>query len=142
MSNAANMNSLQLSISGKVLSIVNFPKSQVLQPDQNEKVENTIVVSAEKDNMQITDMYFEKSNSSAPAWQEGPPFDITFRVNRSDTADTDGFYAYRIQYAFTFAPKKTTSGYFYLKTNHPKVESIKIRGIIKPVQNAPAKQKD
>lgn len=140
MSNATNANSLRLSISGKILSIINFPKSLVLQPDQSGKVEKILALSTEKRNLQILDMSFDKSKSTTPAWQAGPPFGIEYSLTRSDTADIDGYFSYSLDYSFSYAPEKTASGYFYLNTNHQKVETLKIRAIIKPVQKQKTKK--
>ena len=112
----------------------------MLQPDKNEKIEKTLIISAEKRNLQILEMSFDESKSSTPAWQAGPPFKIEYNLTRSDTADGDGYYTYSLNYSFTYAPEKTASGYFYLTTNHSKVETIKIRGIIKPVEKPKIKK--
>ncbi len=141
MSNATNSSSLSLSISGKILSLINLSsKSLLLKPDTNQLIEKSITISTEKRNFQILEMIFEKSKSTTPAWQAESPLDIKYNVTRSDTADADGYYDYVLNFSFKHAPEKTISGYFFLNTNHPKEESIKIRGIIKPIEKQDKKR--
>jgi hypothetical protein len=135
MSNATNASVLSLSISGKILTLINMhPKSFVLKPDEKENIENKLTLSTEKRNLQILEMTFEKSKTSTPTWQEEPPLTINYQLTRSDTADADGYYTYSLNFSFIYAPSETISGYFYLNTNHPEMKTIKIRGIIKSVK--------
>ncbi len=136
MSNATNASVLSLKLSGKILAIVNVsPRSLIIKPNEKStKIEKRLTLTTEKRDFTVKDITFEKSKKKTPMWQKDALFDIKHNITRSDSADSDGYYSFYVDISFDYTPKETLSGYFYLKTNHPKQETIQIRGIIKKLQ--------
>lgn len=135
MSNAKNTEVLRLSISGKILSVINLSKRFLrLKPNKDGKVKNNLMLSTEKQDLKILRMSFKENKKNSPSWQSESVLFIKYAMTMTDSADADGYYTYSLDFSFDIAPTKTVSGYFFLDTNHPKKKTIKIRGMILPIK--------
>ena len=95
MSNAKNMDVLVLSISGKILSIINISHRFVLlRPDSSGRATATLELSSEKPDLQIKNITFEDHQSTKPKWQQEPVLYLKHDMKRFDKPDSDGYYSY------------------------------------------------
>ncbi len=134
-SNAENIPALRLSVSGKILSVINQSSRFLhLRPNKEGKVNGSVVFSTEKQNFKIKEIYFKENKGSGPSWQQQPELYLTHNVTRADTADSDGYYAYTVKFSLDMAPPTRISGVFSFITNHPERKKIDIRGMISPLE--------
>jgi len=135
MSNAKNTDVLRLSLSGKILSVINLSSRFLhLRPDKDGKVNGSLNLSTEKKNLKIKEASFKENKGSGPAWQEQPVLFLKYAITRSDTADSDNYYTYSLKFSLAIAPPKRLSGNFTFITNHPEKENITIRGMVAPLE--------
>lgn len=134
-SNAKNIELLRVSITGKILSIIHLSHRFIhLKPDTNGKFVGSLTLSTGKKDLKIKEITFkQKKKKETPDWQLEPEIVFNHSITASDTADADGYYAYSLNFSCTITPPpEILSGSFILKTNHPKRETIKLRGMINP----------
>lgn len=134
-SNAKNVESLRVSITGKILSDIHLSHRFIhLKPDTNGKFVGSLTLSTEKKGLQIREITFkQKKKKNTPEWQLDPEIVFKHSMTTADSVDADGYYAYSLHFSCTITPPpEISSGSFILKTNHPKRETIKLRGMINP----------
>jgi len=132
MSNASNMETLKLYIRGKIVSVLTItPEALIMRPDSNKNYSDKVTITTKKDDMKILSIIYEDLNKDDKKWQNEPPLNIKYTLTRSDSSTTDKYYQYTLNISFTNKSKEELSGYFIIKTNHPKQqENIKIRAVI------------
>lgn len=136
ISNAKNTDVLRLSLSGKILSLINISRRFLhLKPGKNGKITSTLDFSTEKANFTIKKVTFEEfEKSDSPLWQKKPPLTVNHTITRSKSADSDGYYTYTVTLSFDTPPQKRLSGSFNFDTNHPKKDILTVRGMIAPLE--------
>ncbi len=123
----------RLSLSGKILSVINISSRFIhLRPDTGGNFSGTLTLNTEKKNLSVKEITFKEHKSSGPEWQQEPILYLKHSMTRTDTADSDEYYTYTLNYSLDITPAKRLSGTFALKTNHPKKDNIDIRGMISP----------
>lgn len=105
-----------------------------LKPDTNGKFAGNVTMSTEKKDFKVKKITFEqKKKKDTPEWQLPDDIVMFFTMSSSDTTNNDGYFTYPLQFSCDITPpEETLSGYFIFKTNHPKKETIKLRGMINP----------
>lgn len=135
MSNASNIEVLRLSLSGKILSVINLSHRFIhLRQDSTRKLTGSLELSTEKPDLIIKEISFKEQKSSKPSWQKEPILYLKYSMTRADSADVDGYYAYSLKFSIDIAPPERLSGMFTFNTNHREREKITIRGMIAPVE--------
>ncbi len=133
MSNARNSEVFRLSLSGKILSVINISSRFIhLRPDTVGNFSGTLTLNTEKKNFTVKEITFKENKGSGPEWQQQPILYLKHSMTRTDSADNDGYYTYTLIFSLDITPAKRLSGTFALKTNHPKRDTIDIRGMISP----------
>jgi hypothetical protein len=133
ISNAKNLPTLQLTLSGKILSLIHLSNRYLtLRADKQGVINGTLSIGAEKKDMQILKVVFKEHASDQPAWQQQPPIVLKPTVTRSENADSDGYYTYTLNFSHPLAMTRVLSGVFSLTTDYAKSELIEVRGMISP----------
>ena len=134
-SNAENIEVLRVSITGKILSDIHLSHKFIhLKPATTRKFAGSLTLSTEKKDFKIEEISFKlKGKKDTPEWQFDPEITFNYSMTTSDTADADGYYTYSLNFSCTInPPPEILSGSFIFKTNHPKRETIELRGMINP----------
>ena len=134
-SNAKNIEVIRVSITGKILADIHLSHRFIhLKPDTNGKFHSSLTLSTEKKDFKIKEITFkQKKKKNIPEWQLDPEIVFNHSITTSDTTDADGYYIYSLRFSCAItSPQEILSGSFILKTNHPKREIIKLRGMINP----------
>ncbi len=137
-SNAKNIQNLRLSITAKILTDIHLSHRFIhLKPDTNGKFVGHITMSTEKKDFKIKEITFgQKKKKDAPEWQLADDILLNHTVTCSDSTDGDGYFTYSLNFSCNISPPpEILSGSFIFKTNHPKRETIKLRGMINPKKN-------
>ena len=65
-----------------------------------------------------------------PEWQNSLSIFPGYKLVRADSAKADGYYDYTLSLTLNYQEKEEKQGDFVIKTNHPKLAELKIRGLI------------
>ncbi|MFC1476374.1 hypothetical protein ACFL5S_00255 [Fibrobacterota bacterium] len=108
-----------------------------LKPDTSGKFAGYMAMSTEKKDFKVKEISFEqKKKKDTPEWQLSNDIVLSHTMTSSDTTDDDGYFTYTLHFSCNITPpKEMLSGSFIFKTNHPKKETIKLRGMINPKKN-------
>lgn len=134
-SNAKNIQNLRLSITTKILTDIHLSHRFIhLKPDTSGKFTGYMTMSTEKKDFKVKEITFEqKKKKDTPEWQLGNDILLNHTITCSDTTDEDGYFTYTLRFSCNITPPDDMlSGTFIFKTNHPKRETIKLRGMINP----------
>lgn len=93
-----------------------------------------MTMSTEKKDFKVKEISFEqKRKKDTPEWQLANDILLRHTMTSSDTTDEDGYFTYTLQFSYDITPpEEILEGSFIFKTNHPKQETIKLRGMINP----------
>jgi len=135
LSNAQNNAEAVLTLSGKILAEIQPSHKWInLKPDSAGKFNGFITFATEKKDFKITEMIFEpQKKENLPLWQQDQGISIKYTVTKTDTADIDGYYTFAMNFSLnTPPPPEIIQGQFVFKTNHPKTDEIRLKGLINP----------
>ena len=105
-----------------------------LKPDTSGTFAGHLAMRTEKKDFKVKEISFEqKKKKDTPEWQLTNDIVLSHTMTASDTTDDDGYFTYTLHFSCNITPPdEMLSGSFIFKTNHPKRETIKLRGMINP----------
>lgn len=132
MSNATNEPNLRLSIKGKILSPIDISK-RFLRIESNEsKSEAELLISSQKEDLEISEVKFVEREGNAPNWEKQPDIFAKTKLTPVGQKDEFGYQSFKLEITMNIAPTNILSGHFEIKTNHPEQKMLNLRGMILP----------
>ncbi|MBN1980502.1 MAG: hypothetical protein JW795_03160 [Chitinivibrionales bacterium] len=134
ISNAKNEETLRLSLSGKILSVINVSDRFLHMTPSKGSVAQSISLSTQKKDLAIKSVKFTTlPPPGAQKWQAEIPIVVEYKLTPKDSIpDKYGYYDFFLTMTFATDPAQAVSGDFIITTNHEKMAEITIRGLIVP----------
>jgi hypothetical protein len=128
-SNADSEQTVRLTITANIQSIVDVSESYINLESSNIKAPKTLLLSSKKRDLQVSDVSFKpNAQPNVPEWKN-IPVTIKYKWTPLDSINPDGCQVYRLE-LFSPGAGNTMSGEFTIKTNHSDKPAITVTGNI------------
>lgn len=128
--NALNFRKAKFKIMGIFKPIIEVDPASIVLPTMEKKdTLATVTLSTDKNDLQVTDVFFQADNPSA-AWATRTP--VKFIFKNPSKKNKDGKFRYSLTVFYFPIGKESIYGNFLVRTNQPQKAEFKITGVLDP----------